>query len=63
MSPYGANGSGLEPRAETLPLTPAEMLMQSIARFDARGRDGTALAQRAAENLRHWRVNPAGYAR
>lgn len=63
MSPYGVSGPGLEPRAEVLPLTPAELLAQSIARFDARGIDGVRLAQRAAENLRHWRVNPVGYAR
>ena len=63
MSPYGVAGAGLQPHAEALPMTPAELLLQSIARFDARGRDGAAIARRAAENLRHWRTNPVGYAR
>lgn len=56
MSPYGLNGPGLEPRAEVLPLTPAELLAQSIARFNARGVDGVAIARRAAANLKHWRI-------
>lgn len=56
MSAYGVSGPGLEPCAEVLPLTPAELLSQSIARFDARGVDGVAIARRAAANLRHWRI-------
>ncbi len=63
MSAGDVSGPGMEPRAETLPLSPAGLLVQSIARFDARGRDGAAIIRRASENLQHWRVNPVGYAR
>lgn len=55
MSPYGVSGPGLEPRAEVLPLTPAELLAQSIARLNARGVDGEGIARKAAANLAHWR--------